>query len=89
MMRHESEMSSEGGRLEGRYANYFTIGHNAFEFLLQFGQFFQDGEIPSFHTRIVTSPSYAKSLLETLQQAVDRYEETFGVIRDENRQGGL
>jgi hypothetical protein len=23
---------------EGRYANYFQIGHNAFEFIIDFGQ---------------------------------------------------
>ena len=35
---------------EGRYANLFHVGHNAFEFLLEFGQ--QDRGI---HTRIYVS----------------------------------
>jgi hypothetical protein len=37
---------------EGRYANFFQIGHNAAEFLLEFGQ--EEGRI--IHTRIYMSP---------------------------------
>jgi hypothetical protein len=36
---------------EGRYADFFQVGRNAFEFLLEFGQ--QDRGI---HTRIYISP---------------------------------
>ena len=63
---------------EGRYANYFETGHNAFEFILQFGQLYQEDHEPLIHTRIITSPAYAKTLLEVLQQAVAQYEEEFG-----------
>lgn len=68
--------------LEGRYANYFTIGHNAFEFLLDFGQFYAEGEAVRVHTRIITSPNYAKALLGILQESIDRYERTFGAIQE-------
>jgi Protein of unknown function (DUF3467) len=60
--------------LEGRYANYFKVGHNAFEFVFEFGQLYQGEEEPQMHTRIVTSPVYARELLRTLQQAMDQYE---------------
>jgi hypothetical protein len=52
---------------EGRYANFFQVGHNAFEFLIEFGQ-----QNAGIHTRIYLSPEYARVLsdllLETLQQ---------------------
>ena len=70
------------GRIEGRYANYFKVGHNAVEFVLDFGQFFPDNEQPYLHSRIVTSPVYARALLQTLRSAVAQYEEHFGAITE-------
>jgi hypothetical protein len=68
-------------RPTGRYANYFEVGHNAFEFVLDFGQLYAgESKQGQFHTRIVTAPVYANTLLKTLQGSIDRYEETFGVI---------
>jgi hypothetical protein len=70
--------------LEGRHANYFKVGYNAFEFVLDFGQYFaNEDEEAKFHTRIITSPGYAKSLLEILQERVDKYELDFGIIVDD------
>jgi hypothetical protein len=65
--------------IEGRYANYFIIGHNAVEFLLDFGQMYRDQD-ERVHSRIVTSPSYAKELLRVLSQSVECYEKQFGEI---------
>ena len=65
---------------EARYANYFQIGHNSCEFLLDFGQQYDGDEQASLHTRVITGPAYAKELLETLQEAVRAYEEEFGAI---------
>lgn len=69
------------GQLEGRYANYIEVGHNAAEFVFDFGQFYSEGERARVHTRIVTSPSYAKAFLETLRESIARYEESFGPLR--------
>jgi hypothetical protein len=66
--------------LQARYANYFKVGHNAFEFLLDFGQFFPETEHAQFHTRIVLSPAYAKELRSILNGSVDQYEQNFGII---------
>ena len=79
-MNRDYESSQEMGEVEGRYANYFKVGHNAFEFLLDFGQFYAESQRAQFHTRIITNPIYAKSLLRILQQSLERYERTFGVI---------
>jgi uncharacterized protein DUF3467 len=74
------EYPSAAHDLEGRYANYFKVGYNAFEFLLDFGQYYNEGENAQLHTRIITSPIYAKSLLEFLGDCIDRYEQQFGRI---------
>jgi len=81
-MKHERQASRHVRRLEGRYANYFKVGHNAFEFVLDFGQLYGESGNAKLHTRIVTSPNYAKALLETLGESIERYEETFGVIEE-------
>jgi hypothetical protein len=63
MRRGPSERFS---RQEARYANFFQIGHNACEFLLEVGQ------RKAIHTRIYISPQHAQILsdllLETLEQ---------------------
>jgi uncharacterized protein DUF3467 len=68
--------------LEGRYANYFKVGHNAYEFVLDFGQLYPDSAREQTHTRIVTGPQYAKALVQVLRESLDRYEQAFGVIDD-------
>ena len=86
-MEHECEDSQDTGALEGRYANYFKVGHNAFEFLLDFGQLYHESEKDQPHTRIITSPIYAKALLETLRESIDRHEQIFGAIPKEDKEG--
>lgn len=70
----------ETAPLEGRYANYFEVGHNAFEFLVDFGQLFPETGQAQFHTRIVTSPRYARALLDTLSEAIEQHEQIFGEV---------
>lgn len=61
-----------------RYANAFNIGHNAFEFVLEFGQQLSEEEDATMHTRIITHPIYAKALYESLGDALSRYGREFG-----------
>ncbi len=79
-MEHEAKESRETGPPEGRYANCFKVGHNAVEVLLDFGQFYPESDEEQFHTRIITSPIYAKALLEIIRESLDQYEQTFGPI---------
>ena len=67
--------------LEGRYANYFKVGHNAFEFVLDFGQYYPEIDEAELYTRIITSPRYAKELLSTLQESIDHHENSYGRIK--------
>lgn len=73
----------DGDELEGRYANYFKVGHNPLEFVLDFGQFYLENEKVRLHTRIVTNPVYARALLEVLQASVECFEKSFGAIPKE------
>lgn len=76
----EGNGSEDAGQPNGRYANYFKVGHNAFEFLLDFGQLYAKSTPTPLHTRIVTTPVYAKTLLGILQESIDQYEQIFGTI---------
>lgn len=69
-----------GGEPEGRYANYFKAGHNAFEVILEFAQFYEGDVEPLVHTRIITSPAYARTFLEVLKDSLERYESVYGPI---------
>jgi hypothetical protein len=79
-MTYADHQRGGGSDLEGRYANYFEIGHNAFEFLLDFGQLYCEDLEARMHTRIITNPLYAKALLGVLLQAVREYEGKFGEV---------
>jgi hypothetical protein len=76
----EGNLSDQSQKIEGKYANYFKIGHNAFEFIFDFGQIYSENDRAELNTRVITTPVYAKALLETLQDAITRYEKTIGKI---------
>jgi hypothetical protein len=80
-MNQADESSQDAGELVGQYANYFKVGQNAYEFVLDFGQFYPESENANFHTRIITPPVYAKALLTILQESITQYEQTFGAIQ--------
>jgi len=73
----------EDNKLEGQYANYFKVGHNAYEFVIDFGQYYPENEEAELYTRIITSPAYAKSLLKTLRESIERYEKSFKAIAED------
>ena len=66
---------------KGVYANYFEVGHTAFEIVLDFGQRYGPSVAPC-HTRIVTSPIYAQLLLETLRESLEQYTAAFGPLKE-------
>ncbi|MCF6150046.1 MAG: DUF3467 domain-containing protein [Candidatus Kuenenia sp.] len=68
--------------LEGQYANCFQIGQNEFEFVLDFGQSYDEGGKENFHTRIVCNPYFVKVLLKLLQKSVKEHEETFEELEE-------
>lgn len=78
-----AEQESDGvpkKELEGRYANEFHIGHNAFEVLFEFGQSYEGYAQPLMHTKIVTSPAYAQVFWQLLGHTMAEYESRFGPV---------
>ncbi len=73
----EGDSSDDRAPLEGRYANHFRVGHNALEFIIEFGQFYEDENVAKFHTRIITSPTYARELLDLIGDSVTAFEREY------------
>jgi hypothetical protein len=82
-MKMNDNRASAGAKIHGRYANCFKVGHNAFEFVFDFGQSQGESGEVSIHTRIMTAPGYAKTFMNTLSESIARYEREFGTIRQD------
>lgn len=74
-----SKDKSEKEQLEAIYANYCKVGFNAFEFLLDFGQLYDEEKL-LINTRIVTSPTHAKEFLRILSLSIEKYESEYSPI---------
>ncbi|MFO1153587.1 MAG: DUF3467 domain-containing protein [Rhodospirillales bacterium] len=62
------------------YANFCEVGHNTYEFLIDFGQFQPaTGEV-RVHSRIVSGPVQAKLFARVLNDSLARYERDHGPI---------
>jgi hypothetical protein len=70
--RTNSKSASRSNKDPARYANFFQIGHNAFEVLIEFGQ--QE----SIHTRIYLSPQHAQILSNLLLETLQQHKQLFG-----------
>ena len=59
----------DGSDLEARYANFFEVGASETEFVLLFGQQYEDSA-PLIHTRIITIPIYVRQFIKLLQDSI-------------------
>ena len=75
-----SENPTSHDPIEGHYANFFKVGYNPIEFVIDFGQLYSDAEKEMLHTRIITSPAYARILLDVLRDSIEKYERVFGEV---------
>ncbi|MDZ3832299.1 MAG: hypothetical protein U0S50_10825 [Sphingopyxis sp.] len=68
------------------YVNYFELGHNPYEFLIELGQYRPSastgGGAIGIHTRLAIAPPYAKLLSQLLSNAVCEHESEHGKIPD-------
>ena len=69
-------------RLVAGYANYFEVGHNAFEFLIDFGQIDPQRGAILINSRLAVGPTHAKLLARLLARSVTEHEAEFGAIAD-------
>jgi hypothetical protein len=81
-MPRTSKQKSNARAPLARYANYFEVGHNPYEFLIDFGQYRPEAEEVVLHTRIAVSPTHSKLLAEMLSAAVQKYEAENGRISE-------
>ena len=70
------------GPIEAKYANFFQVGFNDVEFLLEFGQDLEGG--PKIHTRVVLSPANVGSFLRLTTESWMSFEERYGKKMREN-----
>ncbi len=67
---------------QGAYANLALVAHNATEFVLDF--IFVQPQQPKakVRARIISSPGHTKRFLRALAENVNRFEQTFGEIKE-------
>jgi len=70
----------------GVYSNLMMITHRKEEFILDF-LFVQPQRNPqgqavaNLRSRVITTPEHMKRILKAMEENIDRYEQTFGVIQ--------
>ena len=69
--------------MEGRYANYFEVGYHAFEFIVDFGQYFAENQEAELYSRIITSQAYARDFRKILAESIKLHEQKFQPIPGE------
>lgn len=74
------EIGIDDAVAQGKYANLASISHTEGEFIMDF-VFLQPGQTRAkVHTRLITSPRHATSLLAALADNISKYESRFGPI---------
>jgi uncharacterized protein DUF3467 len=82
MMEQQKDYPPEIKPLEGKYANYFRVGHTEDVFVFDYYQIFPENDddesnIRLFNNpkfRIIISPSDSRQLLKQLRTAIEKYE---------------
>lgn len=73
------ELSEETA--EGIYANLAMIAHSSSEFVIDFIRLMPGVPKAKVKSRIVITPEHAKRLLTALQDNIQKYEATFGEVK--------
>ena len=73
------ELSEETA--EGVYANLAMIAHSSGEFVIDFIRLMPGVPKAKVKSRVVITPEHAKRLLKALQDNIDKYESTFGEVK--------
>ena len=66
---------------EGIYANLAMIAHSNSEFVIDFIRLMPGVPKAKVKSRVVITPEHAKRLLKALSDNIEKYEETFGAIK--------
>jgi hypothetical protein len=68
---------------EGHYVNLAMIGHSHNEFVVDFIRMIPGLPKAKVKSRIILTPEHAKRLLSALNENIQKYEENFGSIKNE------
>ncbi|WP_420577350.1 DUF3467 domain-containing protein [Ekhidna sp.] len=66
---------------EGVYANLAMIAHSSSEFVIDFIRLMPGVPKAKVKSRIVVTPEHAKRLLNALQDNIQKYEDSFGEVK--------
>lgn len=66
---------------EGTYANFFVITNSPSEFIIDFGRILPGIPDAKIYTRVVSTPSHTKQLLQLLEKNIETFEKQFGEIK--------
>ena len=66
---------------EGEYVNLAMIAHSNSEFVIDFIKMMPGVPKAKVKSRIVITPEHAKRLLIALKDNIDKYEKTFGPVK--------
>ena len=69
---------------EGEYANLAMIAHSNSEFVIDFIRMMPGLPKAKVKARIVVTPEHAKRLLAALAENIERFEQSFGRIKEQN-----
>ena len=68
---------------EGIYSNLAIISHSTTEFIVDFARIMPGIPKGKVKSRIVLTPEHAKRLLAALNDNIKKYEQQFGLIKEE------
>lgn len=74
---------------DGIYANLAVINHSASEFIVDFIKIMPGVPKAKVKSRIILTPQHAKRLVRALNDNVKRFESVHGVIKDNEKPGGM
>jgi len=66
---------------QGEYANIVLTVHSSSEFIFDFAKLLPGLQEANVHTRIIMTPAHTKMFLKSLEDAVKKYEDSFGDIK--------
>lgn len=69
---------------EGEYANLAMIAHSNSEFVIDFIRMMPGLPKAKVKARIVVTPEHAKRLLTALSENIERFEQSFGRIKEQS-----
>lgn len=68
---------------EGTYSNLAIISHSHSEFILDFIRLLPNVPKAKVKSRIILTPQHAKKLLKALSDNIDKFENQFGEIQEQ------